>query len=226
MIRFIHRAQQMTMRKLFLAAAVSSLFAMPAMAQVGSPSDGFSYVGPFGPVPSGGVDRFAQTFQRASGMNWLQTFTFNLGDYNADGSGTGLVFQAAVYTVTGSQLGTQLFLSSLTNGSGNYSGFDSYTFTAYNIFLDPTIGTFALVLQSVSTQNDGLNVVASGATDYLGGALYTVDGSGALIAVNGGDDAAFDATLTTAAVPEPATFVLLATGLAFIGVVGVRRRQA
>ncbi|MEP6620738.1 MAG: PEP-CTERM sorting domain-containing protein [bacterium] len=225
MIRSIHNTKQMTMRKLFLAAAVSSLFAMPAMAQVGSPSDGSSYVGPFGPAASGGVERFAQTFQRAAGMNWLQAFAFNLGDANPDGSGAGLVFQAAVYAVNGSQLGSQLFLSGLTNGSGNGSSFDIYSFATPNIFLDPSIDTFALVLQSVSTQNNGLNVIASGVTDYTGGALYTVDDLGALTAVSGSDDAAFDATLTSSSVPEPATFVLFASGLAFVGVIGMRRRQ-
>lgn len=225
MIHSLHHVTQVTMRKIFLAAALS-LFAMPVSAQVGSPSDGFSYIGPFGPAASGGVERFAQTFQRpAAGFNWLQSFTFSLGDANADGSGTNLVFQAAVYTVTGSQLGSQLFLSGTRNGSGNFVGFDPYIFASPNLFLDPTIDTFALVLQSVSTQNDGLNVIAAGATDYTGGAFYTVDDLGNLTAIGGSSDAAFDATLTPSSVPEPATFVLFATGLSFVGVIGARRRR-
>ena len=215
------------MRNIFLAAALS-LAALPAGAQIGSPSDGSSYVGPFGPAASGGVPQYAQTFQRpAAGDDWLQGFTFDLGDWNADASGSGLLFQAAVYTVNGSQLGSQLFLSGVQAGSSNYFGFDAYDFATPNLFLDPGVSMFALVLRSVSNQNDALNVIASGATDYAAGALFTVGDDGALTAVDGPSDAAFSATFSAApisAVPEPATLVLVASGLGVLGLVSRRKR--
>ncbi len=228
MIRTFHTTMHTTMRTLFFAAALSFATALPAAAQIGSPVDpGGSYVGPFGPSASGGIPAFAQTFMRpAAGFNWLQSFAFYLGDNNPDASGASLLFRAAVYEVNGTQLGNQLFLSGLETGSPNYSGFDTYSFATPNLFLNASVSTFALVLQSVSNQGDALNVIAAGATDYADGAFYVVGSNGALSpAIDRTGDAAFTATLTTSAVPEPATFVLVASGLALVGGF-VRRKRA
>jgi hypothetical protein len=198
------------------------MLAIPARAQIGSPSDGSSYVGPFGPLPSGGSARFAQTIQRASGdNNTLESFSINLGDWNADGSGSSLLFRAAVYTVSGSQLDSRIFLSETRAGSADFFGFEIFTFFTPNLLLDPAISTFALVLESVATQDDALNVIASGASDYTGGALFTIDDGGSLTAVGGGLDAAFSATFSSSppvsSVPEPSPFALVGSGMGFIG---------
>lgn len=224
MMRRIYRAH-MTIRTILCASVLSIAVALPARAQIGSPIDpGLGYVGPFGPAVSGGIPRLAQTFQPAAGADWLQSFTFFLGDFNPDASGTGLVFQAAVYSVNGSQLGSQLFLSAPRSGSANFTSFDPYTFATSNLFLDP-LGTFALVLESVSSQNRALNVVAAGASDYTGGAFFIVNDDGTFSpAIDRASDAAFTATLTVSVVPEPATVVLFAGGLLFVGIVAYRRR--
>lgn len=218
----------MTMRKILLAAAFSFAAAVPASAQFGAPLDpGFGYYGNFGPSESAGTPTYAQTFQRpAAGFDWLQSFTFYLGDAYADATGSNLVFQAAIYAVNGSQLGAQLFASSPLNGSANYYTFDPYTLGAPNLYLDPGVGTYAIVLQSISTTDNALNVIAAGSPDYAGGALYTVDNLGNLSAVDGTNDAAFEVTLTdgeTSSTPEPATLVLVVTGLSLIGAVARRR---
>lgn len=218
------------MRKLFFAAALSFVAALPASAQfarIGSPIDpGGSWVGPVGPAVSGGTPAFAQTFMRpAAGFNWLQSFTFYLGDNSFDFSGPNLFFRGAVYEVSGGVLGNQLFLSSVQAGSPNNSGFDTYFFSTTNLFLDPGVNTFALVLQSVSNVGDALNVIAAGATDYTDGEFYVVNGDNSLSpAIDGTSDAAFDATLSASAVPEPATFVLFASGLLLVG--GVARTRS
>jgi hypothetical protein len=224
MIRGIYTTH-MTIRTILPAAVLSLAVALPARAQLGSPVDpGLGYVGPFGPASSRGIPRLAQTFQPAPGADWLQSFTFFLGDFNPGASGTGLVFRAAVYAVNGAQLGSQLFLSGPQSGSANFTTFDAYTFATSNLFLDP-LGTFALVLESVSSQDQALNAVAAGASDYDGGAFYIVNDDGAFSpAIDGRSDAAFNATLTASVVPEPATVVLLASGLLFVGVVACRRR--
>lgn len=219
-----------TTRTALSALAALAFAAAPAAAQtIGAPLDpGAGYAGPFGPSVSGGVPTLAQTFQRALvGADWLQSFTIDLGDWNPDASGVGLRFRAAVYTVSGGQLGTQLFLSDERAGSGDYTGFDAYTFATPNLFLDPAVSTFALVLQATGTQNDALNVVAIGdpSQDYAPGALHTADALGNLAPVAGPIDAAFQATFTTSAVPEPATLVLVAGGLvAVAGFARGRRR--
>src|SRR5205085_11626612 len=105
------------------ALASLTLAAAPAAAQtIGAPLDpGAGYAGPFGPTASGGVPTFAQTFTRpAVGADYLQGFTPFLGDWNPDRSGTNLRFRGRVYTVSGGQLGTQLYLSDERAGSGNY----------------------------------------------------------------------------------------------------------
>ncbi len=215
------------MRKTLLAVALSVVSALPAAAQVGSPLDPFNYFGTFGPVAVAGTPAFAQTFMRpAVGFNYLQSFTFFLSDNSEDGSGTQLQFRAAVFEMNGSSLGNQLYLSGVRSGSANFFGFDTYSFSTTNLFLDPSVSTFALVLRSMSSQNGALNVIGAGATDYTGGAFFSVNNDNSLSPVDGTADAAFSATLTSArmaVVPEPATVVLFGAGMLLVGFVARRR---
>lgn len=218
------------MRNTLLALAVSLASALPLTAQVGSPLDpGGSYVGPFGPTAAGGTPAFAQTFTRSAGLNYLQSFSFFLGDNNSDASGSQLQFEAAVFEMNGSSLGNQLFVSQAQSGSANYSGFDTYSFATPNLFLDPSVGTFALVLRSISSMNGALNVIGAGATDIAGGAFWVVNADNSLsAAIDGTSDAAFDAMLTASqvsAVPEPSSLVLLVTGLSAMLVLAVRKKR-
>ncbi len=231
MIRSTHATSHLTMRKTLLAIALSFVSALPAVAQIGSPLDGGGgYVGPFGPAALEATPAFAQTFMRpAVGFNYLQSFTFFLGDNSEDGSGTQLLFQAAVFEMNGSSLGNQLFVSSVQSGSGNFFGFDTYSFSTTNLYLNPLVTDFALVLRSVSSQNGALNVIGAGGTDYAGGAFFSVNDDNSLSpAIDGTGDAAFSAMLTSsrvAVVPEPATLALFGAGMLVVGFVGKRRRR-
>ena len=229
MIRRTYIVSHTTMRKTFLAVALSFVSALPAMAQIGSPLDASLYIGPFGPTAVSGTPALAQTFTRAAGQNYLQSFSFFLGDNSDSGTGNQLQFQAAVFTMSGTSLGSQLFISSVRSGSANYSGFDMYSFLTPNLFLNPSVSTFALVLRSVSSVGGALNVVGQGGTDYAGGSFFVVNSDNSLSpAIDGTTDAAFSATLTSSVVgvvPEPATLLLTGVGLLLVGVVG-RRRSA
>lgn len=205
-----------------MAAAVA---ATPAGAQLSigtAPDPSGGYVGPFGAAASGGTGRFAQTFVRpAAGFDLLQTFTFNLGDFNPDGSGAGLRFRASVYAVSGPQLGARLYQSDLRSGSGNFVGFDPYAF-APNVTLAPGATTFALVLEAAGGPATAQDVIAAGTPPFAdpGLALYTVDDAGTLR--DTGAQAAFTATLVST--PEPATLALVAGALAGVAAVARGRR--
>lgn len=225
----------MTSRTLRVSAALAVTLAAPAFGAaafaqttIGAPIDpGFGYVGPFGLATSGGTARFAQTFQLpGAGSNLLQQFTFNLGDFTPNGTGAALQFRAGVFAVTGTTLGAQLFQSTVRTGSGNYTGFDAFTFLTPGLVLDPGVSTFAFVLEAVGGPAGALDVLAAAGADYAGGALFTVGGTGTLTAVGGGQDAAFSATFGPAAVvPEPDPVALFGVGLAGLAGAAWRRRS-
>lgn len=211
------------------ALAAATLAAAPATAQVTivtPPDANGGYAGPFASAASGGTARFAQTFGRAAaGFDVLRTFTFSLGDFNPDGSGAGLQFRASVFAVDGTQLGARLYQSDVRTGSGNYVAFDPYLF-APGVTLTPGVTTFALVLEAVGGTAGASDVIATSGADYAGGQLFAVDASGNLVEPTGADaffSAAFGPAAPASAVPEPTTVLLLAGGLAGVGVLARRR---
>ena len=71
------------------------------------------------------------------------------------------------------------------------------------------------------------NVIAAGASNYTGGALFAASSTGLLTPQDGTSDAAFSVTFAPAVspVPEPATLVLVGTGLFCVVGIGKRRHN-
>lgn len=215
-----------------LALATATLAARPARAQsvVGTqPDPGGGYVAPFTTNATGYTSRYAQVFTRpGEGFDQLQTFTVYLGDFNADGSGAGLQWRASVYRVEGLLhagvygFREQLYQSDVRSGSANYSGFDPFVFTP-NVTLTPGFLQFALVLEATGGAAGATNVIATGVGS---GFLATITGNTISGRDYTGKTAYFSATFgpaPAAVVPEPATVLLVASGLA--GVAALARRR-
>lgn len=225
---------------LLTAAIATSAISTPLAAQVtvstGTPTD---YIGPLGidsqlgPIPTA----IAQTIVAPAGASYLQSFTFYFTNFINGGS---LNLDASVYAFDGTQLtGPALFASALFLGTNSLSDvpvtFGSAT-NPLNLFLGPST-TYALVLSTIggaSQTPDGSSVlVGASSTDaYAGGALfYSTDPSAPLTFSEAGypPDAAFSATFTSAPVvstPEPGSLMLVATGVAGVAGMVVRRRKS
>ena len=233
------------MRRILVLSAFASALALPLGAQT-QVSSGTStdYIGPLGKDSQGTpLTAIAQTFLLPTGTNYLQSFTFYLASQL---NGNQLFLQASVYQFSGDQLtGPALFASALFAGSGNTGGNDTFTFgntttSPLNLFLAPNV-TYAIVLSALNGNGstpDGSTVqanLAAGDT-YADGALFysmvasqaDLSAPGAFSSLDGTTDVAFDATFTAAPIvstPEPATLMLVATGLAGMGGVVSRRRR-
>jgi len=227
------------MRRLLLASAIAATLSAPLAAQI-TVASGTSqnYFGPLG-IDSQGfpASAIAQTFMTPGGANYLQSFSFYLSN---SFNGNLLFLQAAVYQFDagGFLAGPALFTSALFNGSGNVNGNDTFTFgNQLNIALSPNV-VYALVLSSLpgaAQTPDGSTVLANLADGdtYAGGSLfYALSTNAADLSAPGGftslDDAtdvAFSGSFTPTATPEPATLMLVGTGLAGMGGVAVRRRR-
>jgi hypothetical protein len=132
------------------------------------------------------------------------------------------------------------------SGSDNEAGFDSRTVggdpaAPLNILLSPG-ATYALVLSAFDgnalTPDPSTVLVGATADDtYAGGSMFvsltsdktSLFGDGAFISdASFGSDVAFSASFTNSALvatPEPATWMLMATGLMGVGVFAKRRRR-
>ena len=228
------------MRRLLLLLGLATSLASPLAAQVTvSTGQSNDYIGPLGIDSQGGpLSAIAQTFMRPAGMNYLQAFTLYLTNSFA---GDMLFLQASVYRFDTDHLsGPALFASALFAGSGNVIGNDAFTFgggaSSLNVLLAPN-AVYAIVLSALpgaAQSPDGSTVLANlGATDYANGALYysfagsqaDLSTGGAFAALDGTTDAAFSASFSVTATPEPATLMLVATGFAGMGGVVARRRR-
>ena len=214
---------------LLLAAAPAAAGAQTTIGQL-APAD---YAGPIGRDdlsvdPTTRV--IAQTFVAPVGSPFLQSFTFLLADYV---NGADLRLRGAVYAFDGDRLsGPALYESDLLPGS---TAFDLEPMTfggTLNLALAPAT-TYALVLSSIEgTPDFALNFFGATAADtYAGGELLASTETttpalfvpGAFAPIPGSPDAAFQATFTASAVPEPATVVLVGGGL--LALAGVARRR-
>jgi hypothetical protein len=170
----------------------------------------------------------AQTFVTPAGAPVLQSFRFWLSDFFG---GADLRLRGSVYAFdTDHLVGPALYASALVPGSAALD-FEPVDFNVGALALSPG-ATYALVLSALDGSPDGATnlVGATNGDDYAPGAFYvaTAPDPAALFAAGAfspapfAPDAAFEATFA-AAVPEPATVVLVAGGL--VAIVGVARRR-
>ncbi|MEP6491090.1 MAG: PEP-CTERM sorting domain-containing protein [bacterium] len=236
------------MRRFFLLPALLVALATPAFAQVtigtGAPTNEVAPLGKdsnLGTIPTA----IAETFFAPVGQDYLQAFSFFVKGGFGD-AGSSLLLSASIYEFSVDHLvGSALFTSASVNGNNAATdqplSFGGDPNAPLNIFLAPG-QMYALVLSSVSNYAatpDG-STVSVGATQddaFAGGQLFisletdqaALFNSGAFFTSDDTPDAAFSASLTSAPVvstPEPASFVLMATGLAGVGLVVKRRRRA
>jgi len=152
--------------------------------------------------------------------------TFNFS-YSFDSAGTST---GGAVTITGSFEGTEIgdLISNITNASVAMNG------RAYTGPLVATSGDFSAspVISTDLAKNDFAFYDAAFNNGFTisGGQAFAVNyavldaGGNALAGAESANAAHW--TLTAAAVPEPATYLLMAGGLAAIGFVSRRRRQA
>jgi PEP-CTERM motif len=236
------------MRRFFLLPAIALAFAVPAAAQitVGTASPDLA-IGPLG-VDSQNAGfiptAIAETFFAPPGESYLQSFSFFLSSF---ANGGALQLSASIYAFSADHLiGSALFTSPFVSGSDNEAGFDTRTIggdptAPLNILLSPG-ATYALVLSAFdgnATTPDPSTVLVGATFDdtYAGGAMFlslapdnaSLFGDGAFLSdPSFGSDMAFSASFTSTALvatPEPATLMLMATGLAGVGLFAKRRRR-
>jgi hypothetical protein len=222
---------------LFSIAAIAVATAVaPAPAQTFGSATPDNAAGPIG-HDVGAIGAIAESFVAPAGSPLLQSFSFFTNDFIDGGT---LRLQANVFLFAIDHVvGPALYSSTERFGSTNETGsFDQLTFSGVNLLLAPST-MYAFVLRVAADSPDGsTNFVGTTNGDtFTFGQLFISTGSsdaelaapGAFAASNGdtfGSDAALRATFgpaTVTATPEPATLLLMASGMG--GLLGLARRR-
>lgn len=139
--------------------------------------------------------------------------TWNTSTKTVDFTSAGFVVTADG-TFASALIGTSVTLDDFSYATGSYSPFTVFS-GSDGITLDLTSITEGY------TNSSGLHIVGTGVLTESG---YTpTAGTFIFNSSVSGDSAAFEATATATAVPEPASLALFGTGL--LGIVGIARRK-
>lgn len=228
-----------SMRNTLLLAAAALVIALPVRAQTTINAGLTTSIGTL-TRGSGGFQTIGQSFTVPTLAPRLSSFGLDLTNAFAGGA---LRFDAYLYAfdtanrrLTGASLWSALNIA----GSANDFAFDRRTFSIGSLALTPD----AVYMFLLTTSNQGASVPADagnllGANDvnsYAGGSLWVSNngssitgllGTGAFESVSGVSDLSFTAVFTSssAVVPEPATVLLTAVGVALLAGVARRRRR-
>ncbi len=215
------------MRPVFLAAAAlgaALTAAIPAYAQtIAIPqSASGAEVGPFGADATYGFTTglIGQSFVAPSAA--LQSFTFYLRDEAGATSAPQFRAYVAGWDPLNLTIGPVQFTSALLTAPSS-SSYQALTVTA-NTTLTSGL-QYVAFLSGVTSTSGVVYVATNDAAPYAGGTLVFDFGAGAIYA-DATQEAAFTAVFAPTAIttPEPATVLLLAGGLAGMGVLARRKR--
>lgn len=220
------------MRRFGLLVALTLCLAPAAVAQVtiGSPAGACCNLQTFGKPDT---ETFGQTITTPGNPNIiLESFSFwfgasNVATYNLD-------FRAFVYewnTATNRAVGAALFASAVLNRTGTSASPNvQTTFNTGSLVLTPG-NIYVLFVSTLGLPGVGtMRLEANNANAYAGGGVVFMNNAantGAWTANQWGSlnnfDMHFEAQFS--AVPEPSTWILLATGLLVLGIVARNRRR-